>query len=207
MTEEKDMLEQWLEYSNKGIGLNFSFNKEMLLKFLCKYKIKLMKIKYISLEDLEIKFKNEAITFLKILKAELLNEDFNYFSEYINIKLSMNQKYEDFKSRIKYHKLINILSKPLQNIQSYCYMYKQLEFKQENEWRLIIIEDNIENHDYFIKNDDFIAFKTYNYDFKYINEITLGPKNKININDIYRYLYKKGVDSCFDCKKSKINYR
>lgn len=205
-----DLLSQWRAYADDGKGISIGFKKSKIKEFLREIKIDFFDVKYIgkirkSNYNRELKKIYEffpTIDFIiedkeydeKIIDSILFDPEMEIYSD-----LSPFLRYFTFiitKRYLSYEELKPQIMKRLKNF----IKIKSSTFSEEKESRIVIIEyETGKNQDinniYFRSknNNDLVSYKKLKLEniVDFISHIVLGPKNKITVEELKRFLIKQ----------------
>jgi hypothetical protein len=207
LSEEKDLLSQWVSYASDGGGVAIGFNKEKLDRLLVeppedRQGLQLKKVDYsqsieekLSLDDIaNLAMKHELIFQInteKMSADELLLGSTNPVNNSANDYLGLIQK-----------------------ISPYRYVFKNPTFAAEKEWRLYCHNSNILlwfefELDFKAKNNLIIPFRefpSFNLPNDIIDEVILGPNNKTPDYIIEAMLLQSGFEKV-KIRNSESTYR
>lgn len=231
-SKEGDLLSQWRAYANDGKGFSIGFDIKKLDEYISKEKtITLEEVNYIAekidIEENEIKeiSKNfPRIDFLlddyeldKLIERSIIYDDENKgffdFSPFLLFYIpKLINKYFNDKN--------NLNQSAMSRVKKFCKI-KSNSFFEEKEFRIIVIEENIDekNNSSILSdfkyreskdNNDLIRYKELNLEniINMITDIIIGPKNKISIMEVKRFLKtvsKEKIDH-IKIRKSEIPY-
>lgn len=231
-SKEGDLLSQWRAYANDGKGFSIGFDIKKLDEYISEEKtITLEEVNYIEekidINENEIKKISKNFPKIDFLSNDyeldkLIEESVTYDNEskvyfvFSSILLSYIPKIIN-----KYFKDKNVLNEFAMNKVKKFSKIKSSTFSEEKEFRIIIIEKNIdeENNSSILSgfkyreskdNNDFIRYKELNLGniINMISDIIIGPKNKISIMEVKRFLKtisKEKIDH-IKISKSEISY-
>ena len=191
MTANNDLLSQWRGYTNNGVGVNIGFNK----KFFEKNNLKVYKCIY----DVESQKKivNHILTqsifmFIGISNSQGLFKDSDdvEFTQYDEAVTIAGQYFID-------------------RTIFFCSLIKDKSFIEEDEWRLLMLDDKSEisflNCGNYFKPYKKLEIKNLN---ESINELTIGPNSEKDLCSLsIKMLLKKHKISIEKLKFSEIPYR
>ena len=213
MTEKDNLLSQWIKYSDNATGINFGITTNDLLNYIKENKIKLLKIKYITIEELEKRFFNEAKLFLNELREVVKSDN---FKKIVNVITK-----GDYLGYDIYYNYLNKMSNIIKNIGNDCYRYKSLDFQYEEEWRLVFSQDNDlynkhkelekfyseQKMNFNLKKNELVLYKYFSIkDLYYLfDTINIAPKSKLNYIDIASFMCSKYYYTD-NIKNSNITY-
>ena len=183
LSERSDNLRQWLPYANdaKGVALGFKGIVNNQHSFTGSEKTIIMKVSYASIEDKE---------------QYVINIFDHAYKIYKSMDLSL---LPDFVSQVSRGLLFDIIA---------C---KSENYKDEQEWRLIRVEnsdDILDNLNFNIRDNIIRPFIEVPFIRDTLLEIRLGPKTESNLNShaLNRAIKKFGYQNA-KIDKSKISYR
>lgn len=210
-SEKGDSLSQWRGYADDGQGCSIGYSLQWLKNKVhtAKIKLRLEKVKYISLKQFDELMDKEADRLLDILQ-DIYQWAIDPEEEIDNVDEALIYNFK--------REVFDLISDSLK--------YKMNGFSEENEWRLFFanqvhktgweyVSDErdfgfiLDKVDFNITNDDLVAF----YPIEFKNEeddavvgIVLGPNNNISYSDLNLFL-KKHKYLTTDCSTSGISYR
>ncbi|MFA9378346.1 MAG: DUF2971 domain-containing protein [Lachnotalea sp.] len=223
-SEGSDSLSQWRGYADYGKGCCLGFSHDLLQQYCLNSKgvLRLEKVEYITDEQvvsMAEKYSNEALMELRTLRQWIVD--------------NMTYKNEDPDTDGLLSFNFNCL---LENLINDSLKYKSIGFNEENEWRLFLsnhaykqpgwvcgneqidlgpngfaetiayLKNKIE---FNITSDDIIPYLPIKFsEFRNnpIEELWLGPKNKISKSDIELFIKQSGYEN-MNVIYSNISYR
>lgn len=191
LTANNDLLSQWRGYTNNGVGVNVAFNK----KFFEENKLNVYKCIY-DVEKQKM-ILNHILTESIFKFIEIANSQ-GIFKDAEGIELS---EYNDAVSTAgEYFIYMTIF---------FCSIIKDKSFIEEDEWRVILLDDkidiNILNKGNYFKPYKKIKIKSLNNS---INEIMIGPNSESDLCTLsLKMLLKKYKVATAKLNQSKIPYR
>lgn len=220
---EKDMLSQWRAYGSDGVGVAIGFNynllkrllkntKEFLIGNVVYQKEKQKKKIREELFEPTFKYMNNMFQQDKVRVSDNYNEyfveEFDCFCEYMDMNVEKvfpflkNPAFSEEKEiRIVYNTGIYEEMDDIDFLSCTC---KPISIGSKSELVLQPMQ-------YGVKNDKLVAYADLKFenciDNGIIGEIVIGPRAKVSVNDIYRFLLLNGIDSNVAISKSKSSYQ
>lgn len=188
-SEEKDLLSQWRGYAQDGAGFSIHFDSGVLLDVISEQpegsKISLEKIRYGSSE---IEHVNDIVRAL----YEAFKDDFEHHNPQSNY-LSFQS---DEESRAKKEPVISRL-----------YTVKNSAFKEEREWRLLLVQPahKVSKIDFREARGIISPYLPIADIRRAITGVTLGPTNRTPPHVITALLNQHGIQA--EVKSSTASYR
>ena len=204
-----DLLSQWRAYADDGKGISIGFKKSKIKDFLRKIEIDLFDVEYIR-KFKKSKYNGELSKIFKyfpeigiIMKDTGFNEmiiDSLLFDPEMKIYSDLSPFLRYFAFMIAKRFLSDKELKPqiMKRLKNFIKV-KSSTFLEENESRIVIIEEELEkdlntNNIYFRSknNNDLVSYKKLKLEniVDFISHIVLGPKNKLTVEEIKRFLIK-----------------
>jgi hypothetical protein len=191
MTANSDLLSQWRGYTNNGVGVNIGFNKKYfkendLKVYKCIYNIEKQK------EIINHILTQSIFMFIGIADSQ------GIFKDSDDIDLSQYDKAVTIAGQYFIDKTI-----------FFCSLIKDKSFEEENEWRLLLVDEESEinfiNVGNYFKPFKKIKIKDLNYS---INQIMMGPNSEQELcGSSMKMLLKKHNIEIEKLKYSEIPYR
>ncbi|KRE13704.1 MULTISPECIES: DUF2971 domain-containing protein [Bacillus] len=180
----KDSNLLWSNYSQDD-GYNISFDFE-------------------TLEEIGDSLNSSVFKSKVIYEEEIHYEALNELADYCVAAFSKSKpNYEELVSEVK------VVHTSLQLLASF---FKNSSFQQEEEYRIVLIQNTENEHDYEcrVSNGTFIPYIKMKFNKNNVKGITIGPKNKMDISEeglkSFLTLNKFNVET-IEINRSKIPYR
>lgn len=191
MTADNDLLSQWRGYTNNGVGVNIGFNE----KFFKKNNLKVYKCIYNLEKQKEIV--NHILTQSIFMFVGIATSQ-GIFTDSDNIDLS---QYDRAVSEAGQYFIDRTIF--------FCSLIKDKSFEEENEWRLLHVDEESEinfiNAGNYFKPFKKIKIEDLN---ESINEIMVGPSSEQELcGSSIKMLLKKNKIQIEKMKYSRIPYR
>jgi hypothetical protein len=191
MTANNDLLSQWRGYTNNGVGVNIGFNKN----FFIENDLKVYKCIYNIEKQKEIM--NHILTQSIFMYIGMADSQ-GIFKDSDDIDLSQYDKAVTAAGQYFIDRTI-----------FFCSLIKDKSFEEEDEWRLLLVDEKVEinfiNGGNYFKPFKKLKIKNLNDS---INEIMLGPNSEQELcGSSIKMLLKKHKIGIEKLKFSEIPYR
>lgn len=205
-----DLLSQWRAYADDGKGISIGFKKSKIKEFLREIEINLFDVKYIgkirkSKYNRELKKIYEffpTIDFIienkeydeQIIDSILFDPEMEIYSD-----LSPFLRYFAFMITKKFLSDKELKPQIMKRLKNFIKL-KNIAFSEEKESRIVIIEEELEKkqdidniHFRNKNNNELVSYKKLKLEniVDFISHIVLGPKNKITVEELKRFLIKQ----------------
>lgn len=220
---KKDMLSQWRAYGNDGVGIAIGFDYDLLKKLLKSEKKFFIDNVIYKKEKQEKKIKEElfAPAFMHVENMfaqdsvrcsddynEYFVEEFDCFCEYMDDDVEKvfpflkNPAFEEEKEvRIVYNTGI------YEEIEDKEFLSYTSEATPIGRHEKLLLQPM----QYVVKNDKLVAYADLKFEScindGIIKEIVIGPKAKVSIDDVYRFILLNGICSGVKISKSESSYQ
>lgn len=218
---KKDMLSQWRAYGNDGVGVAIGFDYNLFKKLLKSEKKFLIDSVIYKKEKQEKKIKEELFTpafmYMENMFAQdavRCSDDYNeYFVEEFDCFCEC--LYDDVERVFPFLKNPAFEEEKEVRIVYNTGIYEEIEDEEFllDTSKAIPIGRNeelvLQPMQYVVKNDKLVAYADLKFE-RCINkgiikEIVIGPKAKVSIDDVHRFLLLNGI--CSDVNKSESSYQ